>query len=59
GRSLFKQRRQDIEKLVIRMSQRHDVVTAAVFLVARRMSDTHGESSIQDAFILSGFSNLD
>ena len=46
GRSLFKQRRQHIEEIVIRMSQGRNLVDtgAAVFPVARRMSDAHGRS---------------
>jgi hypothetical protein len=61
GRSLFKQRRQDIEEIVIWMSQRHNVVitAAAVFPVARRTSDAHGGPSIQDAPHPVGSGNLD
>ena len=45
GCSLFKQRRQDVENFVTRMSRRHNVVdTKAVLLFVRRVSDAHGRT---------------
>ena len=45
GRRLFKQRRQNVEKFVIWMPQRYDVVGAgAILFFARRVSDAHGNS---------------
>jgi hypothetical protein len=62
GRGLFKQRRQNIEKLVIRRPWRRDVAAsgAAAFPVARRMSDAHGRSlDLGRTLIPSCLDNLD